>query len=343
MALVTELCASQTFQGEIKMKFNPIKKIRTVMKGSPKGQSILAITIALPVFIGGLTMLIDIGDLFVTHVKLQTASDSAVLAGGNYLPSYPDSAVSAARQYAIANGIASSEIKSVTVAADSKSVSIAVTRNVPCFFCAALGVTSAHAATTPIETQPSAGGVSAGATAAIVPIRSAKGVSPVAVDYRTNLNFGQSVTLKMEQVGAGDWDPLALGGNGGNNFKANLQNGYSGLLTVGDTLTLEPGNMSGPANQGIGNLVSAGLSKYPNGTFSNHALDDPRVITVPIVDFTNSQGRTTVPLKGFAVMWVVSVTGQGNINCYFIQESVPGSIPDPTATGYGATSPVVIK
>ena len=57
--------------------------------------------------------------------------------------------------------------------------------------------------------------------------------------------------LHKGQVGAGNWDSLALGGTGGSNYSNNLANGYPSLQTVGDPLTTEPGNKIGEEMFGL--------------------------------------------------------------------------------------------
>jgi Flp pilus assembly protein TadG len=330
-------------QGVRKMTTSIQCVIRKLRKGQMKrGQSIVLIMIAMPALLGILTLLIDVGDLYVTRVRLQTACDTAALAGANYLPNYQSQAVSTSQSYALANGLAVTEINSITVAADGKSVAISTTRQVPCIFCLALGASTAHADET--GTSGSSNGVSASATAVIVPVKSAIGIVPLGVDYRTNLNFGNQVTLHQGQIGAGNWDSLALGGTGGSNYSNNLANGYPSLQTVGDLLTTEPGNKIGPTQTGVNTRVSNGSSQFPSGTFGNHDLSDPRVVTVPLVDWSNINGRSETPLKGFAKMWLVSVSSNGNVTCYFIQESVPNSVPDPTgSTAYGTVTPTLLK
>jgi len=164
---------------------------------------------------------------------------------------------------------------------------------------------------------------------------------PIGVDYRTDLSFGNQVTLKQGQVGAGNWGPLALGGTGSDLYKYNVETGYAGLVTVGDWLLTEPGNVVGPTQQGFGYRMNAGANSFSAGTFNNHELNDPRVMLIPIVDWSSINGRSEVPLKGFAMMWIVSIDGQGTINCYFIQQSVPNAIPDPNGPVTGATTPVL--
>jgi len=177
-----------------------------------------------------------------------------------------------------------------------------------------------------------------------VPIRAAAGVVPIGVDYLTSLNYGQQVVLKQAQVGAGNWGALALGSSGASVYKTNIENGYSAVITVGDMLTTEPGNVVGPTSQGFSYRISAGQTDYPSGTFAVHDLNDPRVMLIPMVDWSGINGKSQVPLKGFAMMWIVSESG-GDITCYFVQQSIPQGTPDMSAgaTDSGATTPVLLQ
>jgi len=309
-----------------------------------KGQAIFIVILALPVLVGVLTMVMDVGNLYYNQVSMQVAVDSGVLAGALYLPSYPSQAVSVAENYAELNGIKAGEIVSCTVSSDNKTVLMSTSRYLPCFFCAVLGEGTANAQTAPGPGTTSGTGVRASASALIVPIRAATGVVPIGVDYRTNLNFGNVLQLKQGQVGAGNWAPLALGGTGASNYSTNVQYGYPGKVAVGDSLQTEPGNVVGPTNQAIQYRISMGQNQFSTGTFHNHELNDPRVMLIPIVDFSNINGRSQVPMMGFAMMWISSIDGNGTITCYFIQQSVPNAQPDPSASGSsttGATTPIL--
>ena len=300
------------------------------------------VILALPVIVGALTLVMDVGNLYYNQVSMQVAADSGVLAGALYLPSYPSQAVSVAQDYAQRNGIKAGEIVSCTVSPDNKTVLITTSRNLPCFFCRVLGEGTAHADTAP-STETTAGtGIKVGASALIVPIKAATGVVPIGLNSGTDLNFGNVVQLKQGQVGPGNWSPLALGGTGADNYRTNVQNGYPGSVSVGDSLQTETGNMVGPTNQAFQDRISRGNNQFSTGTFQNHDLNDPRVMLIPIVDFSNINGSSQVPMKGFAMMWIVSVSGQGTITCYFIQQSVPNAQPDPTSTAStGATTPIL--
>jgi hypothetical protein len=307
-----------------------------------KGQALFIVILALPVIVGSLTIVMDVGNLYYNQTSMQVAVDSGVLSGALYLPSYPSQAVSVAEDYAERNGIKPSEIVSCSVSSDDKTVLMATSRNLPCFFCAVLGEGTAHAQSAPAQETSSGTGVKAGASALIVPIRAATGVVPLGVDYRTDLSFGNVVQLKQGQVGAGNWGALALGGNGASNYRTNIESGYSGKITVGDMIDTEPGNVVGPTSQGFQDRISMGQNQYSTGTFQNHDLNDPRVILIPVVDFSNAHGKSQVPVMGFAMMWISSIDSQGGITCYFIQQSVPNAEPDTTGSAStGATTPIL--
>ena len=337
--------AQVTKCGGIVQEVSVMNKLwKRLSQGKRRGQSLLVIVAALPVIVGSLALVLDVANLYFNQLEMQCASDSAVLAGGEYLPSYPSNAISTATSYAETNGLKASEIVSVTVTPDNKEVIIKATRNIPCFFCAVLGESTAHAQVSS-GSGSSGSGVTTTATSGIVPIRSATGLIPIGVDYRTNLSFGSQIILKEGQVGAGNWQPLALGGTGDSVYESNIEHGYSGLVTVGDLLLTNPGNNVGPTRTGVSYRINEGLNSYPGGTFNNHALGDPRVMLIPLVNWSNVNGESQVPLKGFAMMWIVSLDGNGAITCYFIQQSVPNAIPDsnPADTTSGATTPVLLK
>src|SRR5689334_18029347 len=166
---------------------------------SSKGQAMFIVILALPVIVGVLTLVMDVGNLYYNQVSMQVAVDSGVLAGALYLPSYPSQAVSVAEDYAQRNGIKASEIVSCSVSPDNKTVLMTTGRNLPCFFCTVLGEGTANAQTAPPAETSSGTGVRASASALIVPIRSATGAVPLGVDYRTDLSFGNVVQLKQGQ------------------------------------------------------------------------------------------------------------------------------------------------
>ncbi len=302
--------------------------MRSKARNWRSGQSILLLVLALPVLLGVVSLAVDVSNLYFNWTELQAGADAAVLAGAAYLPAHPDQAKSSATSYALSNGIQSSEITSNTVAPDNTSLSMQVSRTVPFYFARVLGFSA-----TPVTVN---------ATAGVQSVSRANGVVPFGVDYRTSYTYDQTVDIKAGQVGAGNWEPLALGGTGASNYLNNLEQGYSGTVSIADTVQTEPGNIVGPTRTGVNYRINAGLNADPSGTFSSHTLDDPRVMLVAMVDFSSINGSSSVPVKGFAELWIVSVNG-GTITTYFIQQTSPGTQTSSGIQGFGAFTPILMQ
>jgi len=211
-----------------------------------------------------------------------------------------------------------SDTFTVTPASDEKSVTVTAKRTVSYFFLQMIGLKQ--------------GGVAVHATAGILPTSGACGLAPLGLPCKqscngkgcygqgntagqgdatcggaytfntSNLDSGTQVQLKSDRSVTGvpgNWDPLALGGNGASRYRSNIGYGYNGTITPGDWLTTEPGNIVGPTAQGFSDR---GLS-LPNSTTPNVpstiSPDDPHVIVVPLVDFTQAgkPGKTSCSIS----------------------------------------------
>ena len=300
-----------------------------------KGQSIVLLTLALPALLGCVSLAVDIANLYFNWSRIRSATDAAVLAGAGYLPAFPDKAKSVAATYAQTNGVTSAEIVSTTVAEDQKSLSMTVSRTVPYSFARVLGLISAPVRVT--------------AVAGVQSVNKARGIVPLGLDYRTPRVIGDEIELHRGQyhgqweVGPGNWDPLALGGTGASLYGDNIMYGYQGQVSVGDGVQTEPGLINGPTVNAIEYRIDQGAANFPGGTFDNHELNDPRVMLVPMVDFSNVNGSSTVPVMGFAELWVVSVSGNGTITAYFIEQTAPDTTPSSGGDNYGAYKAVLIQ
>ncbi|HVA79800.1 MAG TPA: hypothetical protein VNF29_02625, partial [Candidatus Binataceae bacterium] len=65
---------------------------------------------------------------------------------------------------------------------------------------------------------------------------------------------------------------------------------------------------------------------------------DPRVVIVPMVDFSTAQGKSSVMVTSFAMLWIDSAAG-GTIQANFISGVAPGGIADPQISSTGSTAP----
>jgi hypothetical protein len=279
----------------------------------------------------------DIAVLYFNWMQLQKAADASALAGAGYLPANPNRATTTAQQYAGINGIQPSEIVSTQVAGDDLSITVTLSRTVPYYFLRVLGLTT--------------GKVGAAAAAAVRQGAGSVhgGLLPVAVQYthpciptpQTTCAPGQQAVLHGGGYGPGNWGAVALGCRGGSCYRNNLASGYSGVVSVGDILESEPGAKVGPTDQGISQRLSAGQAFDSNGTWDNHSLGDPRAVTIPMVDWTGCEGRCSVPVKGFAEIWLLGANGP-DINAIFIKQTASATVTS-DAPQTGVYQPILVK
>lgn len=118
-------------------------------------------------------------------------------------------------------------------------------------------------------------------------------------------DYGLQLTLKIgnnqnpQQMSSGWFQPLALCGTGGDEFREAVAGGCCLGFSINQTLTTEPGNMIGPTKQGVGDLVALDPSAYWDTTMNapyggvntSHAGGSPRVVPVPLIDIQEYMGR----------------------------------------------------
>jgi Flp pilus assembly protein TadG len=295
-----------------------------------RGQTAVILAAALPALLGSVALSTDVAVLYYNWSILRKAVDAAVLAGAAYLPNQPSNATSTATSFGTENGIQASDTVSVSVSGDDKSITMTATRTVPYYFGKVLG----------LKTAP----VSVTATAQIEQVGAARNLLPMGFDPPSTPTQYQMYTFNMAQVGAGNWDPLALGYTpsqdpGGNNYRNNIENGYSSTVNIGDWIYTETGTLNGPTQQGINYRITEGVSVDPSlpagstiNSSTSYSLNDPRAVEVPIVNWANINGKSQVQVLGFAMMWLVGVDGNGNVQAEFIQQVAADNTPDPGAT-----------
>jgi hypothetical protein len=321
----------------------PGSRVLKICRQRPSGQVAPLIVGVIAVLLGAVGMGTDVTVHYYNWVQMQKAADAGVLAGANFLPDNSAQAVATAQQYAEANGVVAAEITSTTVAANSLSVTMTVQRTVPYYFAKVLGlnngllqVSATASAQPPTKTvgAPSPGALSSGTSPAACTNTGDCQVIPIGLDHNTVYTDGSQITLQQGEVGPGNWDLLALGGTGGSNLRTNIAVGYSGLISVGDWVTTEPGKKVGPVDQGFQDRLNAAASSDPTGTFSSHAANDPRVLVVPVVDWEHQNGRSSVQVDAFATVWLDNYN-KGAVTVHFISQVIANSFGDPNAPNFG--------
>lgn len=282
-----------------------------------KGAAIVVFALSVTVLMGFAALVVDVGNLYLNRTRLVNLADAAVLAGMQDLPGDPEAAITSAKSYAAQNGMVD-DVVGIDISNNNTVLTVNVTRRVPFFFAQIFDMISTN--------------VAARAVAAIRPITGVSGVAPFGV-AKQQFVYGQTYTLKD---GAGDgysgnYGALALGGNGASLYRDNIEDGYSGQLRVGDWVSTEPGNMSGPTNKGVDYRISLD----PAATFATVQKGSPRILIVPVIDSLDVNGRSQVQIVGFAAFFLEGVGGSGNKNYVmgkFMQMVIPGD------TGTGATT-----
>ena len=290
----------------------------------------------------------DLGLLFFQWGYCQKAADAAALAGAYYLPNHPSTAQSTATTFANNNGLKNSEITSNTVAADNLSITMTTSRTVPYYFLRLVGLTSGTV--TPMakagiqkDTEGARGLIPVGLPCSSSSCSYTAGTLYHLVQAGTNGNGGSW------NVGPGNWGRLALGAPGATQFLSNLINGYQGSINVGDSINAETGQVNGPTSQGVGDRVNEGSAidgAVSTPTLATVPAYDPRLVAVPMVDFTGANGSSTpVVVTGFALMWLQSYTSQGpnkTLDAYFLGTIPITSVPSTTNT-FGELHPILMQ
>jgi hypothetical protein len=306
----------------------------SVRKRPSRGQFAVMFALALPALLAALGLCVDLSVIYLNWESLQKAADAGVLAGANSLPYDPAAATTTAKSYVQLNGVQKSEIVSTAVSADQYSITMTVTRSVPYYFARVVGLGSA-----PVTVSATAGvKQNTGEARGLIPL--GLPCSPGNCSYTA----GQTLSIKGGQNGSGNFLALALGGSGANTYRGNLQDGYSGSVSVGDMVTTQTGNLTGPTAQGLDPRITLGQQTDPSGTASSASDYDPRRVIVPMVDPTGINGNSQVPVTGFAVIWVDKLTGNNStVSATFVETlpatTVGGSAPEQ----FGMIDPVLTR
>lgn len=292
-------------------------------RSGEKGTAVVLVALALTGLLGMVAMVTDFGQYYLWENRLQAMADAAALAGVQELPDHPGTAASVAEQYLTANGAGVLTEKTISVAADNRAITVELGQDVNFAFAPILGVEKSR--------------VKVRSVARVAPVKAMKGLAPLAVKQQ-NFVFGQEYSLK-NAAGEGEngwYGAMALGGHGASIYEDNLKYGYQGVISIGDIIETEPGNMSGPTRNGI---------QYRLGTMTDTSTPDninpnsPRLLYVPVIDEIPGNGRTTARVVGFAAFLLKNeLPGNGNdceIKGYFVRTITPAEELDETINGFG--------
>lgn len=156
------------------------------------------------------------------------------------------------------------------------------------------------------------------------PLGAASGGAPIGIRDDVDLQIGNAYPLKLQpgDGASGNYNLLALGGNGGDTLRDNFKYGYKSEIKIGQTVVItEPGSKTGPTQQGLQYRLDDITN--PNST----------ILMVIIYDHNDVlNGRSEVTVKGFAFFDIKDMRTSGNdgknISGVFIKKITTGSIND---------------
>ncbi|MDK2821784.1 MAG: hypothetical protein PWP31_1749 [Clostridia bacterium] len=274
-----------------------------------KGSALILISLAMTALLGIVSLVTDVGLVYVSKFNLVNAVDAAALAGTQELPDRPQKAKEVAKNYAIANGV--NENLDIELLNDY-SLKVHASREIDLLFAKVIGFNK--------------GFVSHEAIAQVAPIIKTSGVVPLGLE-KQELKFGEQYNLKVGAGAAetGWFGALALGGSGASRYEDNLTYGYKETLQIGDIVEVENGNMSNPTKRAIDDRIFS-CDHYPYCTVDKFDRNCRRLVKIPIVEVLN---KKSVRIVGFTMFLLDGVMGQGK-DCYvkgkFVKTIIPGEV-----------------
>jgi nucleotide-binding universal stress UspA family protein len=297
-----------------------LKKIRRRLKDQ-SGQVAIIVGVMLAALVGMLAYVVDTGNVYESRRSFQTVADAAALAGAQELPD-ANAAEQAAVEYAQLHDIPPEgvivSVESTFVANDTIKVT-AQDLEKELFFGGIFGNNSTE--------------VGADASAIIGSPSMVNNIVPFGV-LEEDWVPGDEYTLKWgpqeDGHNHGNFGALALGGTGGNNYRDNIREGYSGELNVGDVVDTEPGNMMGPTVQGTNDRINDyhdytfnsfdELTDEVDGKYVLRDSSDSQFVVCPLIDWVPF-GRKEVTIMGF-VPFIITGTSGSEVYGTFIDRAL---------------------
>lgn len=262
------------------------------------------------------SMAIDVGCILTARNQIQSAVDAAALAGSAGLTVNQSEAIQRAITTAGNNtvikqslGIGAGNISFPT----SYQVQVQASQDVNLYFAKIIGKNTAT--------------VSATAIAELRTIVGTPGARPWAVPDE-GWSRGEWAVIKAGSKGAPStnpsfyypiaYPPINRGSpeKGASVYRANIIYGAGCEVFIGDEIMVEPGNMVGPTNQGVAELISFDPcaswdgSRIINSQYPGNS--SPRIVKLPLYhpDHPPTPGRKTIHTVGLAAFFVVGMQGK---------------------------------
>jgi Putative Flp pilus-assembly TadE/G-like len=342
-----------------------------------RGQTLLLFVLALGVLMGFVAMAIDVGLLYEDRRHFQNTADAAALAGVAELPANPAAAKQKAAEWAVNNGVTSSEIKSIEVRTTdfpNDTVFVEIEGDFSWIFGRVLGQdTSAVSAKAAAQVGSLVGGSDLVPWAMVLGDSDCLDATGVQIPgANCSVKVGSSTGSLTGWYGALDLD---ANGGGSSEYESNIVDGQADTTYCSSGQT-EPGcdtteayalsgNKVGGTGQGIDTRLQAeptpGCDSNGNGTddfdevfttnpagsastYSVSCADSPRLIIIPIVTL-NGLPVQTVTIEGWALAYLkgyscVGTSCSGGKGHWEVQVTMVDAVYSQSAGFIGAFNPL---
>jgi hypothetical protein len=308
--------------------------------------------------VGAMALCADVAVMYVNGIQLQKAADSAAIAGASYLAGiafsgtlatgcttgagYTDDAQKVGCTYAANNGVTVGANLTITEPTSSTIKVKAQRLGLPYYFGKAIGLGTYDVAATAtgLANQP------------VSQVNS--GMFPVGLQCTSpcslsNMDPGQSVSFGSKFVGGlapGNWQWLSVQGTGASNLGTRVDYGATTTFKIGDSIDSEPGNKgnAGPVKGGFSDRMSrcATISDpcANSGNPKSIPAGDPCLVILPAVDYHGCNGRCTMTIEGFALIYIEKAASTStSIQGCFVQAVAADTVTSSSAPQLGAEMP----
>jgi Flp pilus assembly protein TadG len=322
---------------------------RLRMLRSEKGQMLAFMAVGIFAMIGLGAFVMDVGAGYRQQRHAQAAADGSALAAAQMLPQSPDQA-----------RVASDAVAAKNIPDGTLKLSFATTYS---------GVDTAvvHVDTTSQSFLAKIFKISifkesADATAVAGSYTGwSKGMAPWVTD-QSSLVWGQMITFKVKpgnQASSGNFGGADLPvqekscqlASGGNDYRDLIAGAtHSCMISVGNWLQPETGNLTGPTGSGLAARgVIQGFNPYsimkqlPDGEWVLTNYTHPNVVVIPVIDSFHQGSSSPFKVIGFAWFIITSYTNN-TVTGMFIDSSAPGGAKcGSSACPFGGYNPYSIK
>jgi hypothetical protein len=255
------------------------------LKKDERGQSLVIMVFGLTLFLGFVAFSIDLGWVIYHQVKLEDASDLAVLSGAQSLPENPVVAELTAREVFKENFSTDEPIQNILLLSGGNGVKIEYEHTVQLFFLPVLGK----------ETVV----LSGYSEAEIVPVAKPHDIIPIAINSLTPMIPGVPIELlaDLNDPSKGNFglvDPTNDNSLGPGEFEYYIANDYKGekgMPQATDYIVTKTGSLGSHIKKG----------------FDERLANGKNYILCPVVDFSLVNGKSEVKILGYARFKAITV------------------------------------